>query len=58
MKFILLKHLSIFVYTKCNYEQAIEELNKAIEIYPELNAVNLRNNYEYFLNKEIYGGSE
>ena len=29
------------------YEQAIAELNKAIEIYPELNAVNLRRHCDY-----------
>ena len=33
------------------YELAIEELNKCIEIYPELNAVNLRRHCDYMLHK-------
>ena len=33
------------------YERAIEELNKCIEIYPELNAVNLRRHCDYMMHK-------
>lgn len=33
------------------YERAIEELNKCIEIYPKLNAVNLRRHCDYLLHK-------
>ena len=33
------------------YERAIEELNKCIETYPELNAINLRRHCDYLLHK-------
>ena len=34
------------------YERAIEALNKCIEIYPELNAVNLRRHCDYLIHKQ------